>query len=166
MVSKCPKCRKTIPDDSVYCAYCGHGVKPSARSTQVSVGGALMLGAAVVSLVLFVLSFYALLNIYNWYPLLVTQIWFVYDQMLTVFSFSGFMSGLCAAILSLIRKSYKLTMAFAVVCTLSGGGAWIISMIILKAVMVQSLFRYFLPLFVTPLVGTILIFFRKAEFND
>lgn len=166
MVSECPKCGRTIPDDSVYCPYCGYGIKPSARSTQVSAGGALMIAAAVVSLIFFVLSFQALLNIYNWYPPLVAQGWFVYDQMLTVFSFTGLVFGLSAAILSLTRKSYKWTMASAVLCTLSGGSAWIISMIIPHSNAVQSLLYYFLPFAATSFIGTVLIFFRKAEFNN
>lgn len=166
MVSECPKCGKTIPDDSVYCAYCGYGVKPSARSTQVSTGGTLMTVAAVASLIFFVLSIQALLNIYNWYPPLVAQGWFVYDQILTVFSFTGLVFGLSAAILSLTRKSYKWTMASSMLCTLSGGGAWIISMIIPHSNPVQSLLYYFLPLFTTSFIGTALIFFRKAEFNS
>jgi hypothetical protein len=166
MVSDCPKCPRTIPDDSVYCPYCGYGIKPSARSTQVSAGGTLMIVAAVASLIFFILSFQALLNIYNWYPPLVAQGWFIYDQMLTIFSFTGLVFGFSAAILTLTRKSYRGTLASAVLCTLSGGGAWIISMIIPLSNMVQSLLYYFLPLFVSSFTGTMLIFFRKAEFNS
>jgi len=166
MVSECPKCGRTVPVDSVYCPYCGYGIKPSARSTQVSAGGALMIVAAVASLIFFVLSLKALLNIYSWYPPLIAQSWIVYDQMLTVFSFTGLIFGLSAAILSLTRKSYRWTIASAVLCTLSGGGAWVISMIIPHSNMVQSLLYYFLPLLATSLIGTVLIFFRKAEFNN
>lgn len=165
MISECAKCGKTIPDGSVYCPYCGYGIKPSARSTQVSTGGTLMIVAAVAYLVFFVLSFRALLNIYNWYPPLVAQSWFVYDQMFTIFSFIGLVFGLLAAILSLTRKSYKLTVASAVLCTLSGGGIWIVSLVIPHSDVVQSLLLYFFPLFATSFVGTVLIFFRKAEFN-
>ncbi|MDH5787212.1 MAG: hypothetical protein OEZ40_02815, partial [Candidatus Bathyarchaeota archaeon] len=88
-----------------------------------------------------------------------------YDQMLTAFSFIGFLSGLFTAALSLIRRSYKLTIASAVVCALSGCGVWIISMIIPNSSVTHSLLYYFLPLFVTPIAGTILILFKKAEFN-
>jgi len=165
MVSECPKCGRTIPNDSVYCPYCGYGIKPSARSTQVSAGGTLMIVAAVASLVLFVLSFQALLNIYKWYPPLVAQSWFVYDQMFTVFAFTGLLFGFSAAMLSFTRKSYKWTIASAVLCTLSGGGTWIISMVIPHSNAVLSLLYYFLPLFATSFIGTVLIFFRKAEFN-
>jgi RNA polymerase subunit RPABC4/transcription elongation factor Spt4 len=165
MVVECPKCGRTIPDDSVYCPYCGYGIKASARSAQVWAGGTLMIVGAVASLILFILSFYALSNIYNWYPPLVAQSWLVYDQLLTVFSFTGCLSGLPAATLSFTRKSYKWTMASSVLCTLSGSGAWIVSMIIPHSNPLQYLLYYFLPLFITPLTGTVLIFSRKAEFN-
>jgi len=165
MISECAKCGKTIPDGSVYCPYCGYGIKPPARSTQVSTGGTLMIVAAVASAIFFILSFQALLHIYNWYPPLVAQSWFVYDQMFTIFSFTGLVFGLLAAILSLTRKNYNLTVASAVLCTLSGGGIWIVSLVIPHSDVVQSLLLYFFPLFVPSFIGTVLIFFRKAEFN-
>lgn len=166
MVSRCTKCGRTIPEDSVYCPYCGYGMKPSASSTQVSVGGTLMIVAAITSLIFFVLSFRALLNIYTWYPPLVAQSWFVYNQMFTVFSFTGLLFGLSAAILSLTRKSHRWALVSALLCMLSGGGVWIISMIIPHSDVVLSLLLYFLPLFATSFIGTVLIFFRKAEFNS
>ena len=166
MVLECPKCGRIIPDDSVYCLYCGRGIKKSARSSQVSVGGALIVVAVVAFLIIFILSFQAVLNIYTWYPSLVAHSFFIYDQMLTAFSLSGMLCGIPAAILSLTRKSYLVTMAFAVLCTLSGGGTWIISMIIPHSNLILSLFCYFLPLFVTPFIGTMMILFRKAEFNS
>jgi len=166
MVCECPKCRRTIPDDSVYCAYCGYGIKPSARSTQVSVGGAFMIVASAGSLIFFLVSVQALLNIYSWYPPLVAQGWFVYDEVFTLFAFSGLLFGLFAAIFSLTRKSYRRAIAFAVLCTLSEAGAWIISMIIPHSNVVQSFLYYFLPLFVPSFVGTVLVSFRKAEFSN
>lgn len=166
MSSKCPRCSRTIPNDSIYCPYCGHGIKASARSTQVSAGGVLMMVAATASLVYFVLSVQALLNIYNWYPRLLAQSWFVYDQMLAIFFFLGLMSGFCAAVLSLTRRRYRVTMASAVFCTISCGAAWIVSMTIPHSNPTQSLFYYFLPLLATAFIGIVLIFFRKAEFDS
>jgi hypothetical protein len=125
-----------------------------------------MIVAAVANLIFLVFSLRALANIYSWYPPLVAQVWFVYDQILTVFSFTGVLFGLSAALLSLTRKSYKWTIAFAVLCTFSGGGGWIMSMIIPHSNVVQSLLYYFLPLLTTPFIGTVLIFFRKSEFNS
>jgi len=170
MVSKCPKCGRTAPEDSIYCPYCAYGLKPSARTTRVSVGGALMIVAAVGSFILFVLSIRALLDIYRWYPRLVAQSWFVYDQLLTVFSFAGLLFGVPAAILSLNRRSYKWTMILAILCTLSGGGAWVTSMIIpslkIKDLLWYSIFYFFLPVFFPPLLGTMLIYPRKEEFKQ
>lgn len=163
---ECPKCGRTIPDDSVYCLHCGRGIKKSARSSQVSAGGTLIIIAAVASSIIFILSFQAVLNIYTWYPPLVAQSFFIYDQMLTAFSFTGMLCGIPAAILSLTRKSYLLTMVFAVLCTFSGGCTWVISLIIPHSNLLLSLLYYFLPLFVTPFIGTMLILFRKAEFNS
>ncbi len=166
MTFGCPKCGRTVPDYSVYCPYCGYGIKPSARSTQVSVGGAFLIVATAGSLILSLVCLQALARIYSWYPPLVAQMWFVYDQMLTVSSFSGFLFGLPACILSLTRRSYRWTMVSAAFCTLSGGGTWVISMIIPHSDVFQSFLFYFLPLFATSFIGTMLIFFRKAEFNS
>lgn len=166
MVDNCAKCGRKVPEDSVYCLYCGHGIKPSARSNQVSGGGALMAGAALASLIHFAISLIALLNIYNWYPAIVAQIWFFYDQMLTAFSLTGLLSGLTAAMFSLARKGYKRTMISAVLCTLSCGGAWITAMIIPHSSMVHSFLYYFLPLLTPSLIGTVLILSRKMEFDS
>ncbi|MCW4051648.1 MAG: zinc ribbon domain-containing protein [Candidatus Bathyarchaeota archaeon] len=165
MVSECPKCKRKSPVDSVYCPYCGRGMKPSARSTQVSVGGALMIVATVANLIFFVFAFQAIINIHRWYPPLVAQIWFAYDQFLVMFFFTGLLFGLCTAVLSLSRKSYRWTLASAMLCMLSGGGAWIISMIVPHSSIVQSLLYYFFPLLVAPFAGAVLIFLRSAEFQ-
>ncbi|MDH5449312.1 MAG: hypothetical protein OEX77_00225 [Candidatus Bathyarchaeota archaeon] len=125
-----------------------------------------MIVAATGSLLFFVLSLQALANIYDWYPLLVAQRWFIYDQVHAVLSFSGLLFGFSGAILSLTRKSYNWTMASTALCTLSGGATWILSMIIPHSDALQSFLYYFLPLFVTAFVGTVLISFRKAEFNN
>jgi len=165
MVAECPKCSRTIPVDSVYCPYCGHGIKPSARSTQVSVGGALMIAATMANFIFLVYALQALINIHSWYPALVAQFWFSYNQVFTVFFLTGVLSGLSATILSLTRKKYTWTMASSLLCTLSGGGAWTLSMIIPHSNMLQSLLYYFLPLLAAPSIGVVLIFSRKAEFK-
>lgn len=165
MASTCPKCRKTVPDDSIYCPYCAHGLKPSARTVRVFVGSILMIVAALGSLILLILSTQALLGIYNWYPQLAAQMWFVYDQMFTVFALSGLIFALPAAVLSLSRKSHKWTMISATLSTLSGGALWITSMIAPIVVLWESTVYLFIPLFIAPLLGTLLIYPRKAEFK-
>jgi len=166
MVVKCPKCGRTAPDDSVYCPYCAYGLKPSAITVRVSAGGILALVAAVASLIFLTLSIRALLDIYSWYPQLVAQSWFIYDQMLTIFAFIGLLTALPAVVLSLRRKSYRWTIILMALCTISGGGAWITSMIIPDSKLLNSVLYYFLPVFLTPLVGTVLIYPRKAEFKQ
>lgn len=165
MVSACPKCGREVPDDSVYCPYCGHGLKPSAKTTQVSAAGTLLIVAAVAHLIIFAVSIRALASIYSWYPLVVAEGWIVYDQMLTVFSFTGFLFGFSSGLLALRRASYSWTLVSAILCTLSGLGSWILSMIIPFANVSYSLLYYFLPMFATSLIGTVVILLRKAEFK-
>jgi len=166
MASACPKCGKTIPSDSVYCPYCGRGLKPWARSTQVSFAGALLIVVTSASLIFLILSVQALSSIYSWYPPLVAQSWFVYDQAFTVLVFTGFLFGLLAAGFSLTRKSYVWTMIFSVLCACSACGAWIISLIIPHSSIEQSFLYYFMPLLLPSVVATVLIFPKRAEFKN
>jgi len=165
MVFECPKCRRTVPDDAVYCPYCGRGLQASARSVQVSIAGALMIVATAASFIILVLSIQALDALYNWYPPLVAQMWFFYDQLLAILVFLGFILGLATAIFSLSRMRYKWTMLLAVLCTISGGGALAISLVIPNSQLWSSILYYFLPVFFSPLVGTVLIYLRKEEFQ-
>lgn len=66
MTVTCPKCGRNAQDDAIYCPYCGHGLTPSARTTQVSIAGTLLIVAGVASLTFLVLSIRALLQIFNW----------------------------------------------------------------------------------------------------
>jgi hypothetical protein len=56
-------------------------------------------------------------------------------------------------------------MICAFFCTFSSAGAWTISLIIPFASMLYSFLYYFLPSFATALVGTILIYPKRAEFG-
>lgn len=165
MEFKCPKCNRAVPEDSVYCPYCGYGIRPSAKTGQLSTGGTLMIVASVVSLVFLILCVKALMEIYSWYPPEIAQVWISYDQMFTIFSSTDFLFGFSSGVLSLFRRSYVWTMVFALLCTLSGAGAWIVSMILPFANLWQSFFYYFLPLFAIPVIGTALIYPRKEEFK-
>lgn len=104
MSSTCPKCGRNVPDDSVYCPYCAHGLKPSAATPRVSAAGVLMIAAAIGSFILLILSINALVEIYTWVPSLVAQGWFIYGQSLTILSTVGFVAGSAAAALSVKRK--------------------------------------------------------------
>lgn len=165
MASTCPKCRKTVPDDSIYCPYCAHGLKPSAKTIRVFVASILMIIAACGSLILLILSTQALLGIYKWYPQLAAQRWFIYDQMFTVFALSGLIFALLTTVFSLSRRRHKWTMIFAVLCTFSGGGLWLTSMMAPVVVLWESVLYLFMPLFLAPLLGTLLIYPRKTEFE-
>jgi hypothetical protein len=85
--------------------------------------------------------------------------------MLTGFSLTGFLFGLISSSLALARRNYRLTMLFALLCTASGAGAWVESVIIPLANLTYSFLLYFLPSFTTALTATILIYPRKAEFT-
>ncbi len=166
MVSKCPKCGKNTPDDAVYCPYCAHGIAPHARTARLAAGGILLIVASVGALILFILSVRALIDIYRWYPPIVAESWFVYDQLLTFFSFVASLSGLVAGVLSLNRKRHAVAVISGALCTVLGGGAWITSMIVPHYVTWYSFLYYFLPVFLTPLFGTCLVYSRKMEFKQ
>lgn len=165
MVISCPKCGKTIQDDSVYCSYCGHGLKPSAKTIQVSAGGTLLIIAAVASFIFFALSVKALATIYNWYPPETAQAWTPYNQLIAVFTFAGLVFGFLAGLLSLARKDYGRTVLLSVLCTVSGLGTFVASIITPSSNVVFSFFYFFLPLFLPAAVGTVLIYPRRAEFG-
>jgi hypothetical protein len=166
MTLKCPKCQKTVPEDSTYCPYCAYGLKPSARTLRVFVGSVLLIIAALGSLILIILSTQALLGIYSWYPQLTAQAWFIYDQMFAVFAILGLMFAVPATVLSLSRRSHKWTMISAVLCTLSGAGLWFTSMLAPIVVLWESVLYLCLPLFLAPFFATLLIHPRKAEFRS
>lgn len=166
MASTCPRCSKDVTDDQVYCPYCGRGLKPWAKSFQVSLAGALLIVVTVACLIFLIVSVQALLGIYSWYPPLVAQTWFVYDQALAMLVFTGFLFGLIAAGFSLARKSYVWTMIFSVVCACSACGAWVISLIIPHSSIAESFLYYFMPLLLPSVAATVLIFPRRAEFKS
>ena len=142
----------------VYQSNCLNTSGAPARTTDANNASTLMIVATVASTVIFVLSVYALQNIYRWYPQLVAQHWFIYDQLLTALSFVELMSGAVATSLILSKKSYRAAMASATICTLSGGSAFVITLVQPLATLWISLVFYFLPLFVVPLAGTILTY--------
>jgi len=125
-----------------------------------------MIMASVGSFILFCLSARAVLYIYTWYPLLVAQSWFIYDEILLVFSFCEVVSGGLAAFFSYTRRSYWWATAFAVLCTVFGGGIWLITLIAPGyRFLWQSILYFFLPHLLPPLVGVILLLGRKNEFK-
>ena len=124
-----------------------------------------MIVTAIGSLTLLILCINALVQIYGWFPRLVAQKWFIFGQLLAVISFVAFVSAASAAALTLGRKNYRLTIISAFVCTFSGLATYTISVIIPDFNSMNSFIYYFLPLFVTPFIGTLLILKRKQEFK-
>jgi len=165
MVSNCPKCRKIIPDDSVYSPYCAHGIQPFAKTTRVSVGSALTIVAAAGSLIFLIISLKALNELFRYYPPEVAGGWLNYDVAFVMLAFVGFIFGSSASVLSLTRKGYLLTMFFSVLCMISGLGLWTVSMIIPYANVWFSFLYYFLPIVLPAFIGAALFYPRKQEFK-
>lgn len=129
------------------------------------VAALMMIVATADSLIVFILSVTALRSIYGWYPQFVVQQWFIYDQLFTVFSFLGMISGGCATVFVLSKRSYVGAISSAFVCTVSGASVLVISMIQPLALLWESILYYFLPLFAASLTGTFLIYLQKMSTN-
>jgi hypothetical protein len=165
MPLQCPKCGNAVADDFIYCPYCAHGLKPTAKTQRVSVSATLILIATIGAFIFLILSIQALLGIYRWYPQFVAQSWFVYDQLLTAMFAIQLPFGVVASILSLARRKYRLFLISATACVAAGGSAWMISIIIPYSVFWDSVLYYFLPVFLCPLIGLALAYPRRAEFE-
>jgi hypothetical protein len=162
----CPKCGRPVSPEATYCPYCGQGLKPTATTSYTRIAVALMIVATVGSLVIFILSVFALEGVYSWYPQFVAQQWFVYDQLLTLLTFSGLIFGATSTTFILSKKSPKGALASATFSTLSGAGVFIVSLIQPLPVIWQSILFYFVPLFTAPLTGNLLIYLRKEELEN
>lgn len=166
MTSACPKCAKTVTEDAVYCPYCGHGLKPIARTVQVSLGASLIIVATAASLIFFALAIKALAQIYIWYPPVVTQNWIIYDQMFAFFTFASFLLGLSSSTLLLLRRKFMWGIILASLLTISCIAAWIMSVLEPFSSFGSSFSYFFLPLVIPSLIGTLLVYPRKAEFDQ
>jgi len=166
MAPACPKCRKAVAEDTVYCPYCGHGLKPSAKTVQVSLGASLIIVTSAASLILFILSIKALVQIYVWYLPVVTQNWIIYDQMFAFFTLVSFLLGLSSSVLLLLRRNFRWSVTLASLLTVSSVAAWIISILEPFTNLGSSFFNFFLPLVLPALIGTLLVYPRKAEFDQ
>lgn len=166
MTSSCPKCGRSVPDDATYCPYCAHGLKPYAITAGVSAAGVLMLISGCGFFIVFVISAAALLQIWSWYPPLVAQKWFLYDEVFTVFCFCGFLTAAMTTALVFTRKFYRPTMALAAFSAVFGTCVWVTSMIIPEYKLMYSILYYFLPMVFSPLIGIALIVRRKPEFQQ
>jgi hypothetical protein len=166
MVSACPKCAKTVAEDAIYCPHCGHGLRPSAKTVQVSLAASLIIVATAASLILFALSVKALMQIFVWYPPVVTQHWIIYDQMFAFFTLASFFLGLSVSTLLLLRRYFRWSVALASLLTVTCVAAWVISIFEPFTNLGSSFFYFFLPLVLPALIGTLLVYPRKAEFDQ
>jgi hypothetical protein len=163
MTTQYTKHRKTASIDAAYRAYYPNTSDAAAKTTDTNTAGTLMIMATTASMVIFILSAYALQDIYRWYPRLVAQRWFIYDQLLTVFSLLELIFGALATSLILSKRSFRIAVTLATICTLSGASAFVVTLIQPLAILWVSLVFYFLPLFVTPLTGTVLTYLQGAR---
>jgi hypothetical protein len=118
----------------------------------------MMIVATVASLNIMIQAIVALLSIYGWYPQFVAQQWFLYDELLTSSSALGVTFGALATALILSGRSHMAAVVSAMVCTVSGASSFVTSLIQPMAVLWQSILYYLLPLFIAPLIGTLLAY--------
>jgi hypothetical protein len=133
----------------------------SAKIAYMYVASLMMIVATADSLIVFILSVTALRSIYGWYPQFVAQQWFIYDQLFTVFSFVGMVSGASSTVLVLSKGSFVGAVSSAFVCIVSGASVLVISLIQPLALLWESILYYFLPWFAASLIGTLLIYLRN-----
>lgn len=133
------------------------------RIAYVIVAGTLIIVATLGSVIVFIVSMIAVGEVYGWYPPFVAQQWFIYDELFAVFSFMGFLFGAVAVALMLSKRSFCGGMASGIVCTLSGAGVFVVSLIQPLALMWQAILYYFLPLFMAPLMGTLITYVNRIE---
>lgn len=163
MSVQCTKHRRTASIDAAYRVYHPDTPDVAAKTAHTNNGSTLMIVATIASTVIFILSVYALQDIYRWYPRLVAQEWFIYDQLLTAFSLLELIFGALATAFILSKRSFRVAVALATICTLSGAFAFIVTLIQPLAVLWMALLFYFLPLFITPLAGTILTIYEEKR---
>jgi len=114
----------------------------------------------------FVESLVAVQGVYEWYPQFVAQQWFIYDELFTVFTFSGMFFGSLATALMLSKKNSTATLITGILCTISGASVFVTSLIAPLASLWKSILNYFLPLFLAPLVGTLLFYYAMLHGAD
>jgi hypothetical protein len=155
--------RKPVSHNAVNSELHEYGLDSDRAIVYALVAGTMMIVATLGSLIVFILSVIALLGVYGWYPLFVAQQWFIYDELFTVFSFLGLVFGALATALMFSERSFWGAVASGIACTLSGAGVFVVSLIQPMALLWQAISYYFLPLFMAPLIGTLITYTKKAK---
>jgi hypothetical protein len=135
--------------------------KSSIYINYVYAAAVMMIAGTIGFLVVFVESVLALQGVYQWYPQFVAQQWFIYDELFTVFTFLGLFFGTLATLLMLSKRKENGTLITGLLCTVSGASVSATSLIAPLAVLWRSVLYYFMPLFLAPLVGTLLFYHAK-----
>jgi hypothetical protein len=131
--------------------------------THLFVAEVLMIVGTAGFLAVFLESVLALQGIHEWYPQFVVQEWFIYDELFTVFSFLGLLFGSVATALMVSKKNSTQTLVTGLLSTVSGAGVAVTSLIAPLAVLWKSALYYLLPLFLAPLIGTLLFYHTKLR---
>ena len=163
MAPQSPQSDELAPIEAAHRHY--HGYEPSldGEIAKMYVAGMMMIVATTCSIFLFTESVIAVQGIYGWYPQFAAQQWFIYDELLTVFSFSELIFGALASALIFARRSLQGAVTSAMACTLSVASTFVVSLVQPLALFWQSLVYYLLPLFMAPLAGTLLTYLRREE---
>ena len=136
-----------------------HGNSFSWINFSRALAAVLMIVSSVWFLIMFVKSVQALQGIYGWYPQLVAQTWFIYDQLFAVFTLLGLLSGFLSAGSMLSNKNPTAASIIGILCVISGAGLSILSLIAPLASLSNSILYYILPSFLVPFAGTLLFFY-------
>lgn len=140
-----------------------HRDQSTVSITYLFTAAVLMMISTAEFLYIFVESLLAVQGIYQWYPQFVAQQWFIFDELFTIFTFSGMLFGSIATALVLSKKSSTGTLITGLLCTISGASAFVTSLIAPQASLWKSILNYFLPLFMAPLVGTLVFYYAKLH---
>jgi hypothetical protein len=135
--------------------------KYSIYINYVYAAAVMTIAGTVGFLVVFTESVLALQGVYQWYPQFVAQQWFIYDELFTTFTFLGLLFGTLTASLMLSNRNLNGTLITGLLCTISGASVSATSLIAPLAVLWRSVLYYFMPLFLAPLVGTLLFYYAK-----
>jgi len=130
--------------------------KSFSRNDFLFLSAVLMIVSSVWFLVMFVKSVQALQGIYSWYPQLVAQTWFIYDELFAVFTFLGLLFGFISAGSVLSNKNPTVALIIGILCVISGACLSILSLIAPLASLSNSILYYILPSFLIPLAGMLL----------
>lgn len=135
--------------------------EPSIVANYLFAAAVMMIAGTVGFLVMFVDSVLAVQGVYYWYPQFVAQSWFLYDELFVIFTFLGLLFGSLSTSLMILKRSSNATLIVGLLCTISGASVFATSLIAPLAVLWKSVLYYFLPLFLAPLAGTVLVYYTK-----